>query len=148
LSPNNASSNPILALRVGGEKVLGDDVPFYEAAFLGGAKNLRGYYPNRYAGDAAAFANAELRVSMTRLRFIFPWEVGVLGLFDAGRVWVDEDGSFVSKSATVEIDEDKIHTAVGGGLWLGILKRRQTLSFAVASGEDDTLFYVKAGFHF
>jgi hypothetical protein len=85
---------------------------------------------------------------MTRVRFIFPWELGILGLFDAGRVWVDEDDGFVSKSTTDEIDEDKIHTAVGGGIWLGILKRRQTLSFAVAGGEDDLLFYVKAGFHF
>jgi len=52
------------------------------------------------------------------------------------------------KRADEEVDEDKIHTAFGGGVWLGILKRRQTLSFSIANGEDETLFYVKAGFHF
>ena len=148
LSPGNDSSNPVLAIRVGGEKILGDNVPFYEAAFIGGGDNVRGYYPNRYAGNASAYANAELRAALTRVRFIFPWEVGVLGLADAGRVWVDESDGFVSKSVQEEHDPDKIHTAVGGGIWLGILNRTQTLSFAVANGEDDMLFYVRAGFHF
>lgn len=148
LSPNNASSNPVLALRLGGDKVFGENVPFYEAAFIGGDKNVRGYYPNRYAGDASVYGNAELRVSATHIKFIFPWEVGILGLFDGGRVWVDEDNAFVSKSPAVEIDENKIHTAYGGGIWLGVLNRRQTLSFSTAQGEEDLLFYVRAGFHF
>lgn len=148
LSPNNESNNPILALRVGGEKVFGENVPFYEAAFIGGSDNVRGYYPNRYAGDAAAYGNAEVRASVTRIRFIFPWEVGLLGLFDAGRVWLVEDGPVTGGKVAAEADEDKIHTAYGGGFWLGILKRRQTLSFAIAQGEEDLLFYVRAGFHF
>lgn len=152
LSPNNESSNPTLAVRVGGEKVFGD-FPFYDAAFIGGGKNVRGYYQNRYAGEGAAFGNAELRLKLTRIRLIFPWEMGVHGLFDAGRVWLDDDGSpgqpaLVGKALEDEVDPDKIHTAVGGGIWLSILKRTQTLSFSVAAGEDDTLFYVRAGFHF
>ncbi|NNE48451.1 MAG: BamA/TamA family outer membrane protein [Rhodothermales bacterium] len=138
-TPGNAAKNPMVALRVGGEKVLGDfdDVPFYEAAFIGGAKNVRGFRENRFAGDAAVYGNAEVRLKVIRVKLIFPWDVGVHGLVDAGRVWYEEgDGA------------DKIHTAFGGGLWLGILNRTQTISFSVASSDEETLFYARAGFHF
>jgi hypothetical protein len=36
-------------------------VPFQEAAFIGGASTVRGLYSDRYAGDASAYGNAELR---------------------------------------------------------------------------------------
>lgn len=138
-TPNNSAENPMLAFRIGAEKVLGDfdDVPFYEAAFLGGPENVRGYRVNRFAGDASVYGNAEVRVKLTRAKLIFPWEIGVHGLADAGRVWYDQ-----------EPRGNEIHTAFGGGLWLGILNRRQTLSLSVVSSEEETLLYVRSGFHF
>ncbi len=131
--------NPMFAIRIGGERTLGDfeNVPFYEAAFIGGPKNVRGFRENRFAGESSLYGNAEVRVKLTRFRLIFPWELGVHGLADAGRVWFD-DGE----------DSSSIHTAFGGGLWLGILNRRQTVSLSVASSDEETLVYAKAGFHF
>jgi hypothetical protein len=45
-------------------------------------------------------------------------------------------------------DADDWHTAFGGGVWISLLDRIQTLSLSVMSGEDMTAFYLKAGLHF
>ena len=56
---------PTLALRAAARRVLGD-YPFHEAAFIGGPSSVRGFSVQRFAGDAAAFGNAELRLTSGR----------------------------------------------------------------------------------
>ena len=56
-------SRALLALRVGGEHVAGS-FPFQEAAYIGGADNVRGLDTDRFAGDASVFSNIELRYSL------------------------------------------------------------------------------------
>ncbi len=126
---------PTLALRVGGKRVFGR-TPFQDAAFIGGSDTLRGLRPGRYAGDASAFATAELRLRLGRVRLLLPSEIGVLGLFDAGRVFVKGESS------------DLWHHGVGGGLWVAILKPENTVSLAFAQSEGDTRVYFRAGFGF
>ncbi|MEO6446190.1 MAG: BamA/TamA family outer membrane protein [Gemmatimonadaceae bacterium] len=106
--PMPLRKNAVLALRAGGEKVLGD-FPYYEAAFLGGGKSLRAVHYHQLAGDASIFGNAELRVPIARVPLILPWDIGLLGYGETGRVYVagDSPGGW--------------HRAVGGGFWLGIL---------------------------
>jgi hypothetical protein len=53
---------PTLALRAAGQHVFGT-YPFHEAAFLGGAHTVRALRSQRYAGDTAAYGNAELRLA-------------------------------------------------------------------------------------
>lgn len=110
-----------LAVRVGGERAFGT-FPAFEAALLGGRTTLRGYRWNRFAGDAMAFGNAELRVPLDTVPLFFNGELGVFGAADAGRVWVDgaSPGSW--------------HTAFGGGVWFAFLGR--ALSAAYMSGES------------
>ncbi|MGD2134994.1 MAG: BamA/TamA family outer membrane protein [Gemmatimonadales bacterium] len=126
---------PTLALRIGGKKVWGR-FPFHEAAYLGGASDLRGFRQERFAGDAALYANAELRLQLGRYSFLVPGRFGVFGLADAGRVFY---GPAVGES-------DTWHTAVGGGVWLSFINRRQILSAALARSEEFTALYVRAGF--
>jgi hypothetical protein len=123
---------PTLALRVGGKKVWGT-VPFQDAVYVGGANTLRGYAENRFAGDAGVYSNAELRFHLTKLFAFVPWDFGVLGLADAGRVYVSGETS------------DRWHTAGGGGVWFSLLQRALTFSVAVAHGER-THFYFQGGF--
>jgi hypothetical protein len=125
---------PTLALRVGGKHVFGR-YPFHEAAFLGGS-TVRGLGEQRYAGDASAFANAELRLRLGRFFVLFPGEAGLFGLTDAGRVFVDGESS------------DRWHTGVGGGLWVAFLERKNTVSVAVAGAEGRLGVYVRAGLLF
>jgi hypothetical protein len=130
-----APLDPTLALRAGGKKLWGR-YPFFEAAFIGGASTVRLGRINRYAGDASAYGSAELRLALARFQLVLPTQLGVFGLADAGRVFVDGESS------------DKWHTAVGGGVSLSYLQRAYTFSVALASGEERTGVYIQAGFGF
>ncbi|MGH7509989.1 MAG: hypothetical protein ACREMZ_11010 [Gemmatimonadales bacterium] len=126
---------PTLAVRLGGRKLWGR-FPFFEAAFIGGASTVRLGRVNRYAGDASAYGSAEIRLPLARVDLVVPAELGVFGLADAGRVFLEGESS------------DRWHTAAGGGVSLSFLNRANTISAAVARGEERTGVYVQAGFGF
>ncbi len=137
LTPGGARRAPTLALRAGGANVFGT-FPFHEAAYLGGGSDLRGFYKERFAGDAVAFGNAEIRQPLARFYLLFPTEFGILGAADIGRVFFDGDPDAA----------DTWHTAFGGGVWFSFLNRSQSLSATVVNGDDLTGVYVRAGLHF
>jgi hypothetical protein len=126
---------PTLSLRAGVKRVFGT-YPFHEAAFVGGADSLRGFSSQRFAGDASALGNAELRLYLGRYFLVLPGEFGVFALADAGRVWLDGERS------------QRWHTAVGGGLWFAYLRRDHTVTVAVARSAEKTGFYLAMGFAF
>ncbi len=129
-----ASAGPAtLALRVAAEKVDGQ-LPFYEAAFLGGAANLRGYNLNRFAGDASLTGSAELRFDLFRTKILLPTQVGIFFFGDAGRVYLQ------GKSPK------GWHADVGGGVSLAPLSRELTLSVSVGSSVEGV--FVNGGFGF
>jgi hypothetical protein len=135
LTPKTAFG-PTLALRAGAKKVWGA-FPFFESAFIGGASTIRGLRTQRYAGDAAVYANAELRARLGRYFLVLPGTFGVFALGDVGRVYLDGESS------------NKWHTGVGGGLWFAFLDPANTVSVAVARGDDDrTALYIRAGFSY
>ena len=126
---------PTLALRVAGKKVWGT-YPFYEAAYIGGATTVRGFVEHRFAGDAALYGNAELRLSVAKFYLLVPGQLGVFGLGDVGRVYLSGETS------------DRWHAAAGGGVWLSFLSPANTLSVAAAHSVEGTRLYVKAGLAF
>ena len=122
-----------IAARAAAEKLYGT-FPFYEAAFLGGAKSLRGYNLQRFAGDASAFGSLEIRFFVTRLKILVPSDMGLFALVDAGRVWVDKQSP------------GGWHTDAGGGIWIAPIRRELTLSVAITSSKDG--IFVNGGFGF
>jgi hypothetical protein len=126
---------PTLALRAAGRQVWGL-YPVNEAAFIGGPDTVRGLNVQRYAGDAAAWGNAELRLRLFGMNLLVPEELGIFGLTDGGRVWLKGE------------DSNKWHTAYGGGLWISFLQRQNTVSVAAAHSEGRTVVYFNAGFAF
>jgi hypothetical protein len=126
---------PTLALRAGGRKLWGA-YPFFEAAFIGDRNTVRLGSEQRYAGDASAYGTAELRLSLTRMTLVVPTDVGIFGLADAGRVFLEGESS------------DTWHSAFGGGIWLGFLGRANTVSAAMATSKERTRLYLQAGFGF
>jgi hypothetical protein len=126
---------PTLALRIGGKQVWGM-YPFHEAAFIGGPWTVRGLRIQRYAADASAWGNAELRLRLFRFNLLVPQDVGVFALADAGRVFLEGE------------DSRRWHTGVGGGLWISFLRRENTISVAAAQSEGRTRVYLGAGFGF
>lgn len=142
LSAAGAPLRPTVAMRIGGKKVWGT-APFHQAAFLGDAASVRLGRKNRFAGDASAFGNAELRLRLTDVFLVLPAELGVFGLGDVGRVFLDGETSGIW------------HNAVGGGVWLAFLGPGGTISAAVTRSEigrgvadQRTGIYVQAGFAF
>jgi outer membrane protein assembly factor BamA len=119
---------PSLGFRAGAKKLFGL-YPFHEAAYLGGTRSVRGMSRNRFAGDAFAFGNAELRLRLLKM-------VGIFALADAGRVFLDSESS------------DHWHTSTGGGLWLAFREDKFVVSFTSARSEGHTSFYVKSGLAF
>ena len=85
----------ILAVRLIADVLLGD-APFYELSrfedtyALGGSGGVRGIPAQRYYGKAKLFGNAELRTELLSFHALGkPMLFGVVGFFDAGRVWAD-----------------------------------------------------------
>ncbi len=124
-----------LGLRAGGKKIWGD-APWFQLAFIGGDNSLRGWAAQRFAGDASLYGDAELRLDLFNYHIIFPSTFGILGLADAGRVWVDGDSP------------GGWHTGYGGGIWLALRGTRSIVSAAYAESDEDQGLYLNIGFSF
>lgn len=141
-------------VRIAGEKNFGS-YPYFEAAFLGGipaiagldpatvgGNLLRGYDLNRFAGDAAVVANAELRAALGSWNSILPMRYGLLALTDVGRVFYAPESS------------SRWHSGVGGGFWLALVAGISTfelttvLTATVVRSDEGTRFYFASGFGF
>ena len=128
--------SPVLALKVGGKKVWGDH-PYLSAAYLGGAETFRGTHDDRYAGDAMIFAKSELRLRLGALSSVLPGQIGVHGMTDVGRVYLEGE------------DSDLWHWAYGGGFWFSFLRQHTPLiSVTFADSDDSTRLIVGLGFSF
>ncbi|MBI4545068.1 MAG: hypothetical protein HY703_07735, partial [Gemmatimonadetes bacterium] len=125
----------LLALRAAARTVWGE-APFHEAAFLGGEATVRGFHEQRWAGDAAVWGNAELRVPAGSFRLAVPVDYGVLALADAGRVFLDRERS------------GRWHAAAGGGMWFEFVDPQHTLVLTLAGSAEGTAFYAGTGFLF
>ena len=83
-----------LVVKGGGAKNYGPNaaIPFYKFTSLGLAENLRGYYRNRFTGDASLYLNTELRLALGQVKNGFlPFYYGVFGFYDRGRVYYNGD---------------------------------------------------------
>jgi hypothetical protein len=129
------AARPTLSLRVGGRRLFGP-FPFMEAACVGGPETVRGFAPRRFAGEASAWGNAELRFTLGRYRLVFPGQYGAFAFADGGRVWADGERS------------SRWHTGVGGGLWFAYVERRNAVTLAAARSAERTALYVQMGFPF
>lgn len=121
--------------RVGGQLNAGTE-PFHEAALLGGRHTLRGYKEARYAGNGMLFANGEVRAFVGRLFVFFPLDLGVFGLADVGRVFVDGESS------------SAWHGSVGGGLLVAPFTRTNVLTLSLARSGQGNFFYIGTEFGF
>ena len=126
---------PTLSFRAGGKRVWGK-YPYQEAAYIGDIATVRLGRDNRYGGDASLYAGSELRLFLTDFYFLAPGDLGVFGLADVGRVYLDGEES------------DVWHGAAGGGVWVSLLDRANTMSVSVAKSEERTGVYLTLGFGF
>ncbi len=124
-----------LALRGLGAKIWGD-FPFFHAARLGGKRSLRGFGRDRFAGDASLLGQAELRTHLFRGTLFVPLDFGLIGYYDAGRVFLDGETSTTW------------HSSAGGGIYTSILERALTLSAVLGRSTESTRIYLSADMMF
>ncbi|MEG9327339.1 metallophosphatase [Salinimicrobium catena] len=97
----------VIATKVGGTAIMGDNYEFYHAATLGGNRSLRGYRNHRFNGKYSFYQSTDLRTALGLIRTDFiPLIVGVSAGFDYGRVWTEDD------------DTHKWHNNYGGSVWI------------------------------
>ena len=125
-----------LALRGGASKTYGK-TPFYYLSALGGNTYLRAHVRNRFLGDRSVFFNSELRLHIGNIRTpLVPIKWGVLGFWDAGRVWQEQ-----------EVRADGLHYGYGGGLYAAPFK--EDFNFVIIIGESldkELYFNISTGF--
>jgi hypothetical protein len=126
---------PVLALRAGARGSWGD-YPWFDAAFLGGRSTLRGFEHDRFGGDAALWGGADLRLKLARLSVVVPMNVGIYGLADVGRVWLDGE------------EFNRWHSGFGAGVWLHALRPSLRGTVTLVRGSGRTVLYIGSGFHF
>lgn len=101
------NENLVLATTLKTKLLFNNNYEFYQAATLGGDNDVRGYRRERFTGKQSFSQSSDVRLTLGRWKSsIIPMKVGMLGGFDYGRVWVDNESSA------------KWHQSVGGGLWL------------------------------
>jgi hypothetical protein len=130
-----APLDPAVLLRVGG-KVLWGSYPYFDAAFIGDNGTVRLGRENRYAGDTSSFGTAELHLTLAHVFLGAPSDFGIFGLADTGRVYLGGEQSRAW------------HSAAGGGVWISLLSRANTVSLALAKSQERTSFHFQAGFGF
>lgn len=125
----------VLANRIGGGHNFGD-FEFYQSQYLGSEDNLRGYRKYRFAGQSKFFNNTDLRIRVAKFKtYLFGGELGILGFYDTGRIWSDNDNS------------DQWLSGYGGGFWISPLRRFViTVNYAVS--DEDKLPLVHFGWRF
>jgi hypothetical protein len=126
---SGGSLRPSLSLRLRGEHIFGT-APFFDLATIGGTGSLRGFSQQRFRGDGSLAANTEARIRLARTGLVLPAEIGVMGIGDVGRVWLEDESS------------DVWHAAAGGGLWVSWLEGVSSLAISVVASSERTLLYL------
>lgn len=125
-----------VAARVGGGQRWGQ-YPWFESTTIGGGSTVRGYYANRFRGDASLYASAELRLWLGhQLVPALPVRWGLLGFGDTGRVWLEGESS------------NRWHSGIGGGLMAHVIAVPLTITAELARSTEGTRFYFQSGYSF
>ncbi|MBT8221267.1 MAG: metallophosphoesterase [Bacteroidia bacterium] len=125
----------VLANNVGYRQSWGDQ-QFYQYVDLGNLTYLRGFRNNRFRGESAFFHNVDLRLHLFQWNnSLLPMDVGILGGYDHGRVWVDDE------------DSDTWQNSTSIGLWFNILGSMVLQPYYSFVDEKDEISF-KIGFNF
>ena len=105
--PLHESGVAVLATRIGGKAIFGENYEYYDAAILGGNENLRAYRWERFNGKQSFYHSTDLRLGLSRFKTNFiPLAIGVSAGFDYGRVWAEES------------DSEQWRNNYGGSIWI------------------------------
>jgi len=119
----------VFAHRTGAATNFGD-YDIYFANTLGRSENLRGFWRYRFSGKTSFYQNTELRLALSKRK-----NFGMLGFFDDGRVWIEDE------------DSKTIHVGYGGGLYF-IPFNALGINLSYARSNEVSMILIKTGFLF
>ena len=123
-------------LRFGAGHIFSKQFEYFQAMSLGSNNYVRGFRKNRFSGSSMAYASSEVRFRIFRSKsYVLPGDVGMMGLYDVGRVWMRGESS------------GKYHTSFGGGFYF-IPFNVVMISAIVAVSQEDNLFNFSVGTKF
>lgn len=125
----------IFASGVGYSKVWGNP-QFFQYPALGTTSNLRGYRNERFRGESLFYNNNDIRFYLFKWNnSILPMTVGIMGGYDIGRVWVDNENT------------DKWHDSQSVGLLLNVMGLAIIQPYYSFTPEGN-VFSLKVGYYF
>lgn len=119
----------VFAHRTGAATNFGD-YDIYFANTLGRSENLRGFWRYRFSGKTSFYQNTELRLALSKRK-----NFGMLGFFDDGRVWIEDE------------DSKTFHVGYGGGLYF-IPFNALGLNLSYGRSKEVSMIMIKTGFLF
>lgn len=123
-------------LRAGAGKIYSNNPEYFQMLTLGTNNYMRGFRKNRFSGTSLVYGSAELRVKLFKSKsYILPGDVGIIGFYDVGRVWITGERS------------NKWHSSYGGGLYF-VPYNLVMVSAAIGFSEEDRLFNFTLGTKF
>ncbi|MEO7523176.1 MAG: metallophosphoesterase, partial [Ferruginibacter sp.] len=132
----NDQSRITSVFRLGAGHIFTNNPEFFQTLSLGANNYLRGYRKNRFTGTSSVYANAELRFKVfTSRSYVLPGDVGLLGFYDIGKVWIPNEKS------------PRFHNDVGGGLYF-VPYNLIMVSGTVGFSNEDRLFNFTVGTKF
>lgn len=126
----------VLATKAKAQINFGDDFEFYQAANIGANNGLRGYRNERFTGKSSYVQTSDLRLNLRKFKTgLLPFNIGLYGGFDYGRVWIDDE------------DSNKWNTSIGGGVFAD-LAEMVALNISAFNSDDGLRLAFRLGFGF
>lgn len=126
----------VLATKLKGNIIIGNDFEFYNAASIGGKDGLRGFRNQRFTGNRSFYQNTDIRYNFQNVKTrLLPLELGVLAGFDYGRVWYDKE------------DSNDWKTSYGVGFWM-VGAKLINLNFYIFNSNEGAYIRFGMGFGF
>ncbi len=137
------SGQLVLASKLKGHLLLGDNFEFFQAANLGADNGLRGYRNQRFTGNSAFYQSTDVRFNFRKVKTgILPLNIGIYGGFDYGKVWVDDD-----LLLDPDHDSNEWNTSIGGGFFV-IAAKMLTANISAFNSDDGLRLSFALGFAF
>ena len=121
----------VLSIKLGGAHIDGNP-EIYQLNTIGGARNLRGHYRDRFQGNTTFYNANELQFLIKTRSFLYNGTTGLLALYDIGRVWQPGETS------------GTWHRAYGAGIMIAPFNMLN-ITFTYSVSREDNQFHLRLG---
>lgn len=120
-------------IKLGGGYLFTKSFDYFQGLDLGNENYLRGFRKNRFIGSSLAYGSFEQRVKLFDSKwYILPGDVGILGFYEIGRVWLPGENS------------KKWHQDYGGGIYFAPFNTL-IVSATLGFSNEDQIFNFSIG---